>query len=61
VAIKAVQELLGHADIKMTMRYAHLSPHNLRDAVSVLSNPKRPRRVGTRLAQTKKGDSRETA
>jgi len=36
VPIKAVQELLGHADIKMTMRYAHLSPDTWRDAVKLL-------------------------
>jgi hypothetical protein len=29
VGLKAVQELLGHADIKMTMRYAHLSQAHL--------------------------------
>jgi site-specific recombinase XerD len=34
--LKAVQELLGHADIKMTMRYAHLSPDARRDAVKLL-------------------------
>ena len=62
VPIKAVQELLGHADIKMTMRYAHLAPHNLRDAVAVLSKKaKRTQRVGTRLAQTGKAETRETA
>ena len=62
VPIKAVQELLGHADMKMTMRYAHLAPHNLRDAVAVLSKKaKRPRRVGTRLAQAGKAETRETA
>lgn len=33
VAIPAVQALLGHADIKMTMRYAHLAPSHLDDAV----------------------------
>lgn len=26
VPMKAIQEMLGHADIKMTMRYSHLSP-----------------------------------
>ncbi len=36
VSIKAVQELLGHANIEMTMRYAHLSPEVKRDAVRVL-------------------------
>ncbi len=39
VPLKAVQELLGHADIKMTMRYAHLSPDVRRDAVSLLDRP----------------------
>jgi site-specific recombinase XerD len=36
VALKAVQELLGHATIDMTMRYAHLSPDVKRDAVKLL-------------------------
>jgi hypothetical protein len=39
VPLKAVQELLGHATIEMTMRYAHLSPDARRDAVSVLDLP----------------------
>jgi integrase len=34
--IKAVQELLGHATIEMTMRYSHLSPDVRKDAVSLL-------------------------
>jgi integrase len=38
VSLKAVQELLGHADLKMTMRYAHLSKEHLRDAMAVLNN-----------------------
>jgi integrase len=37
VGLKAVQELLGHADMTMTMRYAHLSPGHLQAAVSVLN------------------------
>ena len=36
VPLKAVQELLGHATIEMTMRYAHLSPTVTRDAVRTL-------------------------
>ena len=36
VPLKAVQELLGHATIDMTMRYSHLSPDLRRDAVKAL-------------------------
>lgn len=39
VPLKAVQELLGHADIQMTMRYAHLSPSVHREAVALLDRP----------------------
>ena len=34
--IRAVQELLGHATIMMTMRYAHLAPEIAREAVRLL-------------------------
>jgi integrase len=36
VNIRAVQQLLGHKDIKMTMRYSHLSPQHLQEAVGLL-------------------------
>lgn len=36
--LKAVQELLGHADLKMTMRYAHLSQEHLKDSVNLLND-----------------------
>jgi len=36
-SLKAVQELLGHKDIKMTMRYAHLSQEHKRKAVNLLN------------------------
>ncbi len=47
VSLKAVQELLGHADLKMTMRYAHLSKDHLRNAMAVLNN------LGCRKSDTK--------
>ena len=36
VSLKELQELLGHATLAMTMRYAHLAPEHLRTAVSRL-------------------------
>lgn len=35
--VLSLQKILGHADISMTMRYAHLAPDHLKDAV--LLNP----------------------
>jgi integrase len=34
--LKAVQDLMRHKDIRMTMRYAHLSPGYLRQATLTL-------------------------
>lgn len=36
VSLATVQQWMGHKDIKTTLRYAHLSPKNLSDAVAVL-------------------------
>ena len=38
VDIRTVQELLGHKDIRMTMRYSHLAPDHMRKAVCILDN-----------------------
>jgi integrase len=35
-SLKDVQEILGHSDYKMTLRYAHLSPSHLRGALDRL-------------------------
>lgn len=38
VSLAEVRDVLGHSTIKMTERYAHLAPENLRKAVAVLEN-----------------------
>ncbi|WP_083776960.1 tyrosine-type recombinase/integrase [Anaeromyxobacter sp. Fw109-5] len=66
VALKAVQELLGHATIDVTMRYAHLSPNVKRDAVRLLDGPStsaryarlRSGRTGARTARGSTGSPR---
>lgn len=37
VALPAIKELAGHAQISTTMRYAHLAPDHLRAAIEVLT------------------------
>jgi len=36
---KAIQELAGHADLSTTMRYMHLSPASLNQAIRLLEQP----------------------
>lgn len=46
VSLKAVQELLGHESIEMTLRYSHLSPDVKRDAVKLLDAKPGDQKVG---------------
>jgi integrase len=48
INLKTVQHLLGHKDIRMTLRYAHLSREHLQAAVGKLD---RSFRVGTKREQ----------
>ena len=53
-SLKAVQELLGHSSIQMTMRYAHLAPEVVNETVRLLDGPSAgwvPDRVGQSLGR----------
>lgn len=59
VPLTAIQKLAGHASIKMTLRYAHLSPRYLADEVKTLDkyhgNDKPAAETGTNAEGTPKG------
>jgi hypothetical protein len=38
-SLRALQEILGHADLKMTLRYAHLAPEHLRQEMAKTEGP----------------------
>jgi len=56
--LTAIQKLAGHASIKMTLRYAHLSPRYLADEVKTLDkyhgNDKPADETGTKTDGTPK-------
>ena len=46
--LHTVQELMGHQTVTMTMRYAHLAPSHLREAVQRISRTRRDTLSDTR-------------
>jgi site-specific recombinase XerC len=56
VDLYRVKELLGHKDLTMTQRYAHLAPDTLRGAVNRLEEslkPKEEKQKGNLIPITK--------
>lgn len=53
VEILKIQKLLNHADLRMTLKYAHLAPGNLAEAVNVLDR-------GHNLATVKANTGKES-
>jgi len=47
VPLLTISRLLGHKSLTMTMRYAHLSPQHLRDAMRALEGPAAPAAPGS--------------
>ena len=47
-SLPALQKILGHADLKMTLRYAHLAPHYLRDEIA---RTERPAQTAAKITQ----------
>lgn len=54
VDIKTIQELMGHKDIKMTMRYSHPTPEHKKLAVKVLESSHTSFHTTTQEAKTQK-------
>ena len=50
--IRAIQEALGHKSIAMTVRYSHLSPDFIQDAVDRLVPPQEEEPAKTRTDTT---------
>lgn len=54
-SLREVQDFMGHQDIRMTVRYAHLSPAHLRataEALNGLTPSAKPDELAHRLAQS---------
>jgi site-specific recombinase XerD len=53
--LNTVRVLMGHADLKMTLRYAHLAPESKLQAVKVLDKKHRPKTQNSSVADGSSG------
>jgi integrase len=51
VDITTVSKLLGHKSLNMTLRYSHLAPSHIKQAVDILDNAINEKTISTKLAQ----------
>ncbi len=56
VPLRTIQELLGHTDLRMTLKYAHLSPAHLTEALGVIGEVLR-RHSGTTGAKIEESET----
>jgi Phage integrase family len=59
--LRTIQELLGHADVRMTIRYAHLSPAHLREAVEGIEAAEKSNRLRDGCATEEKATTGNVA
>ena len=59
--IRTIQELLGHKDLRMTLRYAHLSPAHLREAVEAIEAVENSNRLRAGCASEEKAEAENGA
>ncbi len=59
--LQALKEILGHSDIKMTLRYAHLAPEHLRSEMVKTEELRQPAADGLPTNEITHGSTHDRA